>query len=120
MQLRVTNLGMPVESPEEALGAAIAARLGIRSEELLHWRILRKSLDARARSGLKFVYSLLVEVPEERAAKKLSGLPGVEPFTPARFDESDPGSSPLEHRPIVIGSGPGGIDRKSTRLNSSH
>lgn len=109
MQLRVTNLGMPVESPEEALGPAIAARLGIRSEELLHWRILRKSLDARARSGLKFVYSLLVEVPEERAAKKLSALPGVEPFTPARFDESDPGSSPLEHRPIVIGSGPGGI-----------
>ena len=87
MQLRVTNLGMPVESPEEALGAAIAARLGIRSEELLHWRILRKSLDARARSGLKFVYSLLVEVSEERAAKKLSALPGVEPFTPARFDE---------------------------------
>ena len=55
MPLRVTNLSLPVDAPEASLRDVIARRLGLRSEDLTSWRLLRKSLDARSRHDLKFV-----------------------------------------------------------------
>ena len=40
-------------------------KLGIGFDELTKWRILRKSLDGRSRSNLKFVYSVAVDVADE-------------------------------------------------------
>ena len=60
MPLRLTNLELPVEESEEGLREVIAARLGLGVAEPFTWRILRKSLDARSRSSLRFVYTALV------------------------------------------------------------
>ncbi len=110
MPLRLTNLELPVQEPEEMLGEAIALRLGLPAVELLEWRILRKSLDARSREALRFVYTVVVTWPGE--ADWMQGHAGhreVEQFQPAKFDEPLPGSAPLEGRPVVVGSGPGGL-----------
>lgn len=108
MQLRLTNLGMPVEAPEESVRGVAAARLGVPESEVQNLRILRKSLDARPRDGLRFVYSLVVDLPDARPAD-LARIPGVEPYVIEPFDEPAVGSQGLSLRPIVIGSGPGGI-----------
>ena len=65
MPLKITNIRLPVEEPESALKSALAERLRVKPEELTSWRILRKSLDARSRSHLKFVYSAMVEMADE-------------------------------------------------------
>ena len=67
MPLKVNHLRLPVEEPESALQAVLARRLGVNREELVTWRILRKSLDARSRSHLEFVYSAVVELSDEPA-----------------------------------------------------
>jgi len=110
MPLRLTNLELPVEAPEEQLRDIIAARLGIVFDESITWRILRKSLDARSRDSLRFAYTVVAHWPGEAEWQaKNSGSVGIEHFVPAEFDAPRPGSLPLSERPIVVGSGPGGL-----------
>ncbi len=109
MKIRITNLHLPVEENENCLPGEIAQHLGIDIGEVLSWKILRKSLDARNRYSLQFVYSLAVELTEESKAKKLAELPNVSLFNPALFDDPLPGGLELEHRPVIVGSGPAGL-----------
>jgi uncharacterized protein len=113
MPLKVSNIRLPVEEPEAALADAIARRVGVKSNELARWRILRKSLDARSPQDLKFVYSAVVEVPDDpqrfTQLRPGSAADDVQWFSPLRFDEPDFGREPLPERPVVIGSGPAGM-----------
>lgn len=110
MPLRITNIMLPVEESEAALPSAAARRLGTQAADIASWRILRKSLDARSRSDLKFVYSVLVDLEDEAEHLK-HHAPGndVQPFEPACFDDPQSGDEPLEHSPVVVGSGPAGL-----------
>ncbi len=106
----MTNLRLSVEEPETALPRQIAARLGVGVEHLLSWRILRKSLDARKRYELRFVYSAVVQLPAEFAeSRTLSRQKDVDSFVSKPFYDPVPGESPLTERPVVVGSGPAGL-----------
>jgi uncharacterized protein len=110
MPLKVTNLRLELDEPEAALSEKLSARLGVSRSEIARWRILRKSLDARRHDDLHFVYAAEVEVPtaEDLLADRLKG-PDVERFEAERFDWPEPGSHPLEHRPVIVGAGPAGL-----------
>lgn len=107
MFVRVNNLRLPVESPEAELPVAAARQMGRRVSDFGPWRILRKSLDARSRDDLRFVYSVVVEMPDAAAAPTASA--DVQPFSAEPFDDPAPGQQPLEHRPVIVGSGPAGL-----------
>lgn len=109
MPLRITNLELPVEAPETALGELLARRLGVSASEIGSWRILRKSLDARSRSQLKYVYSAVVNAPELEASLGSRRISGLESYLPTHFEDPTPGQAPLGERPVVIGSGPAGL-----------
>ena len=106
--VRVTNLALPVEEPEEALPAAIAERLGLPVADLGRWRLLRKSLDARQRRGLKYTHSVAVDLPPGATPRGVR-RGGAEPYRAKRFEDPAPGAAPLRHRPVVVGSGPAGL-----------
>src|SRR6185369_7899227 len=110
MPLRLTNLELSVDEPEENLRDLIAARLRLGAGEPFTWRILRKSLDARSRAFLRFVFTVVAawHGEAEWKAKNVTSV-GVERFEPSEFDEPLPGKLPLNERPIVVGSGPGGL-----------
>ncbi len=114
MTLRVANLRLSIDEPESALPTHLARVLGVKPTELASWRILRKSLDARVKHEFHFVYSaeVALQADEDRvlakAQRKHRDLQidhhHAEPFAmPPR------GSTPMRHRPVVIGSGPAGL-----------
>ena len=110
MQIRLTNLRLPIEARELALVEAIARRLKLPAGELESWRIVRKSLDARAKHDLRFVYSVLVDLPpDDTLQKRIADNRGCDEFHPVPFDDPEPGSEPLRQRPIVVGTGPAGM-----------
>ncbi len=110
MQLRLTNLRLPVEAPEQELVRAISQQLRIKQEDLTSWRILRKSLDARSKRDLQFVYSVQVDLPDDEKLRKIAvKKSGMEEFLPPEFEDPQPGNSPLEERPVIIGTGPAGL-----------
>lgn len=110
MAWRVSNLRLPVDAPEAELPARLAAALGVPPDELRSYRILRKSLDTRDKGHIQFVYSLEVALGDPSAAvRRATGGVTVEPYADEPFFMPPPGEQPLRHRPIVVGSGPGGL-----------
>src|SRR5262245_32983406 len=67
MSIRVSNVRLSVDESEAALPAHLARLLGLRADEVQHWRILRKSLDARRKDALQFVYSAELTLPVDSA-----------------------------------------------------
>ncbi|MEO6807809.1 MAG: FAD-dependent protein [Isosphaeraceae bacterium] len=110
MSIKIANIRLDLDEPEDLLPVRVAQRLGVRREVIGRWRILRKSLDARQHGQVHFIYSAEVELPgvEARLAGRNLG-PDVAPFVPEPFEWPDPGDAPLEHRPVVIGAGPAGL-----------
>jgi uncharacterized FAD-dependent dehydrogenase len=115
MSIRIANLRLGIDEPEAMLPEHLARILGLSPTAPLTWRILRKSLDARRKDALHFVYNIEVVLPGDeprivaQARRNLRppltiDLYSEEPFVPPR-----PGARPLPHRPIVVGSGPGGL-----------
>jgi uncharacterized FAD-dependent dehydrogenase len=110
MPVRITNLSLPVEKSEAALPAVIAQRLKLPAEAVQRFLVLRKSLDARKRMNLQFVYSLMVELQDEAATlKKWKNDRDVQVYEPEVFDDPASGEQPLEERPVVVGTGPAGL-----------
>ena len=74
MSIRISNLRLRFDEPETELPSRLARVLGIPQSEMVDWRILRKSLDARDKSRLGYVYSAEIRLPdheEKRLIKKL-------------------------------------------------
>jgi uncharacterized FAD-dependent dehydrogenase len=115
MSIRVSNLRLPLDEPEAALPERLARALGLAPPAVRQWRILRKSLDARDKSALQFVYTVEVTLPEEEShlvnLARRSARPEirVELYEEPPFRMPEPGDCPLPHRPVVIGSGPAGL-----------
>jgi uncharacterized FAD-dependent dehydrogenase len=110
MPLRVSNLRQSIDEPENALPSRIAKTLGLLPPDLLSWRILRKSLDTRDKRDVNFVYSVEVHTADDDACLR-SGHPHVtvERYAEPPFEMPPAGDRPLGHRPVVVGSGPGGL-----------
>ncbi len=110
MQIRLINLRLPVESDELELSRQISQRLGIRTTDLGTWRILRKSLDARSKTDMRFVYTISVDLPDDpKLTKQLIRKKDVERFEPEVFDNPPAGPLPMTDRPVVVGAGPAGL-----------
>lgn len=112
MPIRVSHLRLPVEAPETELPAHLAKRLGIPADHLGRWRVLKKSLDARSRNGLEFVYTALVEPPADwrpSSGTRSRGDRTVEAYDPPTFYDPAAGNERLSERPIVVGTGPAGL-----------
>ena len=65
MPIKVANIRLELDEPEEGLPEKIASRLGLPRDAIVNWRILRKSLDARGHDDIHFTYAAAVDLPEE-------------------------------------------------------
>jgi uncharacterized FAD-dependent dehydrogenase len=112
MPIRVTNLRVGLDEPEAILPERLSRLLDV-PVDALEWRILRKSLDTRDKHDIHFVFNAEVRLPEDEARvvanAQSHGPATVELYDEPPFSLPEPGERPLPHRPVVIGSGPGGL-----------
>jgi uncharacterized protein len=100
---KITGLISPLESRQDAR-SLLATHLGVSVNEIGHVEILRKSLDARKKPNLKFIWSLAFELESGLLRK---GIPAVSAFQfPVEPDY--PEMRLADKIPIVIGAGPAG------------
>src|SRR5262245_47229988 len=114
MGIRVSNIRLGLDESEAALPAHFQRILGLGADDWLRWRILRKSLDARDKANLEFVYSVEVVARADEGrtcslALQKRQREHVQPYLEPPFAMPAPGPVPLRERPIVVGSGPGGL-----------
>jgi uncharacterized FAD-dependent dehydrogenase len=110
MSILLKNISLGLDEEETLLKEKAAAALRIAPEDVSKLKIIRKSLDARKKNRIHFVYSLSVSLPAELEKQTLcSPLPEI-----SHLEEDPPfpviriGKRPKE-RPIVVGTGPAGL-----------
>ena len=107
--IRLTELRLPLHHPEDALRAAVLARLGIADGGLKAMQVFRRGYDARKPQAIILVYTLDVEVADEAAllARHAGDQRiGPAPDTEYRFVARAPEGI---RRPVVVGTGPCGF-----------
>jgi uncharacterized FAD-dependent dehydrogenase len=112
--LRLSQLKLPLDHDETALEAAACRRLRIRPDQLRHFRVVKRSVDAR-RQAIQLVYSLDLELTLSTAElRRLRSRFRQDPrLRPApderyRFVATAGEGEATGARPVVIGAGPCG------------
>jgi uncharacterized FAD-dependent dehydrogenase len=118
VHLLVQNLRVkPTEDPEALLPALLSRHLGLELETLGGWEIKRRSLDARRKRDVHWLFHVSIQVGDEATARRLIDAGKARLPTQRRKDQPDQaivdglphGSQPLRHPPVIVGSGPGGL-----------
>ena len=65
--LRITELRLPLDHPDDALRRAIVARLRIADADLVAFTVFRRGYDARKKSAIVLSYTLDCELRDEAA-----------------------------------------------------
>lgn len=90
---RIDNIKVSCDTTIDELKRIAAQSLGYRYEEVKTFRIIKKSIDARARNNIKIIYS--VEISRE-----------IEPSPSIEYKVA---FHKPTNRPIIIGAGPAGL-----------
>ncbi|MDW2980164.1 NAD(P)/FAD-dependent oxidoreductase [Rhodanobacter sp. KK11] len=108
--LRLTDLKLPLDHGEAALGAAILRRLDIDAAALTGYTIARRGYDARKRGAIVLIYALDIDTPREaELLRRFADDPHVQPTPDTGYHFVAKAPPRIEHRPLVIGFGPCGL-----------
>ena len=109
--LRITEIKLPLDHPEDALKTAILKKLQIKSEELISYSIFKRSYDARKKTDIYLVYIVDIETThDQQLSDRFKKDPHVLPTPDMSYRYVAKASSDsLKTRPIVIGMGPAGM-----------
>lgn len=106
--LRINQLKLPVGHSTAELKQAILHLLRISEDELLDFQIFRRSIDARKKPQIFYVYTLDVKaLREEKLLKRLKNK--VQKITSIRYETPAHGTEALHNRPVIVGAGPAGL-----------
>ncbi len=108
--LRVNEIKLPLDHSPEDLKRALLSTLGVDEKCVLRHTIFKRSPDARKKNAILLIYSLDVEVIDEKEMlQRLRGNPQVMPTPDTRYKFVAKSGAEKKSRPVVIGSGPCGI-----------
>ena len=101
-----TDLILPLGYTEQDLKEANLARLPLTRDELTDYRLIKRSLDLKDKSNIRYLATVAIRLPEERERglllmrKKVTAQPELTLEIPC---------SKLTSRPVVVGAGPAGL-----------
>lgn len=107
--LRIQQIKLPIDHTEKDLKEKICSILKISEETLISIDIFRKSIDARKKDNILFIYTVDVKLNKKiKLPKKNKGnnITTIEPFF---YNANVTGENVLNNRPIIVGSGPAGL-----------
>lgn len=107
--LRIPQLKLPMTHSEADLKNAIRKELRI-PEDTFTYTIKKRSIDARKKQELHFVYAVDVALPQKVERQLLAKSKGkLLPAPDEEYRFLPTGSLPMPQRPVVIGAGPAGL-----------
>ncbi|MDY5845101.1 MAG: FAD-dependent oxidoreductase [Bariatricus sp.] len=111
--LRISQLKLNVGHTENEMKKKILQTLRIKEQQLLDYSIRKRSLDARHKPELYYVYTIDATVADEQGIlKRVQKKKGNTTVTLCKEEEyrfPRDGQVPLKERPVVVGCGPAGI-----------
>lgn len=107
--IRITNLKIPVENSTDSLMPKVCRMLALKKEDIKEFRIIKRSLDARKKPELFYVYSIEVATDKMIPKKIISKYKNIMFTDENAYHYPEEGSRGMKTRPVIIGSGPAGL-----------
>lgn len=108
--LRVSEIRLPLDHPADALLAALAARLGVKSAAIESWSVFKRSIDVRKIAAPSYIYSVDVSVAdEETLLLRFAEDHRLQPTPEMNYRCVGQVPADFSQRPVVVGFGPAGI-----------
>ncbi|MDF2800899.1 MAG: dependent oxidoreductase [Anaerocolumna sp.] len=108
--IQISQLKLNIEHTGEDLKLKIIKTLKINPSDIIQYKITKKSIEARKKKEISYVYNVEVELKGEEVLKnKLSKVPGVTFGKKPAYDFIPSGLDKLEHPPVIAGCGPAGL-----------
>lgn len=108
MPILLRNFAVDFRTGENDLPTQILSRLSLDRDQLMGWRILRKALDARKKSSIRFVYTIEIALRDEDAC--MAGFHGDPDVTAVAAEEERPFRKvPATGNIVIVGMGPAGL-----------
>ena len=107
--IRIPQLKLQIHHTEAELKSAIKKELRL-SHDNFTYNIKKRSIDARKKQELHFVYAIDVVLNEKEEQRILAKTKGkVTPAPKEEYEYQPTGTKTMKHRPVIIGAGPAGL-----------
>ncbi|MEE1078885.1 MAG: NAD(P)-binding protein, partial [Agathobacter sp.] len=107
--IRISQLKLSVFHDERELTDKIRKTLKLSKNEAFSYEIKKRSIDARKKPDLYYVYSLNVKVKEEDKILKRVHSNSVISIEEKEYEIPNCGEKPMNYKPVIIGAGPAGL-----------
>lgn len=94
---------------QEILKKAILKKAKLNSSDLLNFQISKKSIDARKKKEIYYVYEINANIKNEYNYLKKNKNKDILKYNDIKYSLSITGVNNLNNRPIICGSGPAGL-----------
>lgn len=107
--LKINQIRLPVGHTEKELEERIRKELRLSHKEEFSYEVIKRSLDARKKPELFYVYCVHVKVKNEAGVCKRLHSRTVSAAKEHHYQFPAPGTGRLTGRPVVVGAGPAGL-----------
>lgn len=107
--IRINQLKLSLEHTEADIRKKAAKLLKVQENDISSMVIVKKSIDARKKSEIKFVYTVDIELQEEEKLLKKVKNSSIMLVKKESYCFPEKGDQKLEHTPVIAGSGPAGL-----------
>ena len=108
--IRIKNIKINVENDNLCfLKKKIAKKIKVNDNDIINIVIKKKSIDARNKSEIFYVYDVCISLKNESGILKRISSSDVSFYEEELYKNVESGSDTLDYRPVVVGSGPCGL-----------
>lgn len=107
MKYILHNIKQELDSDINNIIKAVAKTIGVTSSDINNLKIVKKSIDARKKSSIHFVYSVTFEIVKSN--KVLCETSNLKILAENEQKDIPIGSEKIDGRPIIVGFGPAGM-----------
>lgn len=108
--IRIRQIKIPIlEDRETYILNKIATKLKINSNKINDYKIIKKSIDARDKNNILYVYEIDISILNENQILKKNNNKDIFLTPNEEYNFEVSGTKELKNNPIIIGSGPAGL-----------
>lgn len=107
--IRIRQVETSIEAKEDEIINKCAKKLKVSRLEIISYKIVKKSIDARDKNNIVYCYEIDVQIKEEEKILKRNKSKDILKTPNEKYDFKITGTKKMTHRPVIIGSGPAGL-----------
>ena len=108
--IKINQIKLMLDEDETMLPSKVAEYLHITESEIKELIVIKKSIDARKKDRIGFIYHVGVEINKEFIVyQEFLEDPNVQKIDKKKAEPIVYGDIPIKERPVVVGSGPCGL-----------